>query len=383
MTTTATRPTAVGALRDRVIKFAERVTTPLVPTDYLDIFDPLRFSAELRGRIVAIHPETRDAATLVIKPGRTWRTHTPGQYIRIGVDVDGVRQWRAYSLTSRIDVGRAGAKRPGTGGCDGCIAITVKAIPGGVVSNHLVRRAAVGTIVQLDQASGDFTLGDLTPPKILFITAGSGITPVVGMLRNLTHISDGTDRREGTDVVVVHSAPTAEDVIFGAELRMLAGQGRIRLVEKHTDTDGILDVNRLGDIVGDFAERQTWACGPAGLLDALGQRFADEGISERLHTERFRSTVIATGDGGTVTFARTGTVVDAAGAQSLLDAGESAGVLMPSGCRMGICFGCVAPLRHGAVRDLRTGEVTTATAGDNIQIQTCVSAAAGACDIDL
>lgn len=363
MTTTAPRPTAVGALRERVIKLAERLTTPLVPADYLDVIDPLRSSADLRGRIVAIHPETRDAVTVVIKPGRGWRGHTPGQYVRIGIDVDGVRQWRAYSLTSE------------TPRRDGCIAITVKAIPDGQVSNHLVRRATVGTIVQLDQAAGEFTLGDQAPPKILFLTAGSGVTPVMGMLRNMV---DG-----GSDVVVVHSAPTADDVIFGGELRMLARKGRIRLVEKHTDTDGMLNVARLDEIVDDLAERQTWACGPAGMLDALETHWAADGIADRLHTERFRPTIIAAGDGGEVTFAKSSTVVDADGAQTLLDAGEAAGVLMPSGCRMGICFGCVAPLRQGAVRDLRTGDVTTASPGDNVQIQTCVSAAAGPCDIDL
>ncbi|MGB0969562.1 MAG: ferredoxin reductase [Mycobacterium sp.] len=363
MTTTAPRPTAVGALRARVIKLAELATTPLVPADYLDIIDPLRSGAELRGRIVAIHPETRDAATLVIKPGRAWRTHTPGQYARIGVDVNGIRQWRAYSLTS--DTHRR----------DGCITITVKAIPDGTVSNHLVHHATVGTIVQLDQAAGEFTLGTQTPPKILFITAGSGITPVMGMLRNIVD--------QNPDVVLVHSAPTAEDVIFAAELRQFHAEGRIRLMEKHTDTDGMLDVGHLGDIIGDLTERQTWACGPAGLLSSLEQRFLEDGIADLLHTERFRPTVIATGNGGPVTFIKTGTAAENDGIQPLLDTGEAAGVLMPSGCRMGICFGCVAPLRQGAVRDLRTGDVTTATDGDNIQIQTCVSAAAGACDIDL
>ena len=366
MTTTAPRPTTVGALRERVMKFAERVTTPLVPTDYLDVIDPLRSSADLRGRIVAIHPETRDAVSVVIKPGRGWRGHTPGQYVRIGVDVDGVRQWRAYSLTS--ETGRD------------TIAITVKAIPDGRVSNHLVRRATVGTIVQLDQAAGDFTLGAVSPknahpPKVLFLTAGSGVTPVMGMLRNL---ADAT-----VDITVVHSAPTADDVIFGGELRMLARRGRIRLVEKHTDTDGMLDVAELDDLVDDLAERQTWACGPAGMLDALEARWADDGIADRLHTERFRPTIVAAGDGGEVSFAKSGTVVQAGGAETLLDAGEAAGVLMPSGCRMGICFGCVVPLRQGAVRDLRTGDVTSAAPGDNVQIQTCVSAAAGSCDIDL
>ncbi|WP_205874593.1 ferredoxin reductase [Mycobacterium camsae] len=366
MTTVATRPNVVGALRERVLKFAERVTTPLVPSDYLDIIDPLRSAADLRGRIVAIHPETRDAATVVIKPGRGWRPHVPGQYVRIGVDVDGVRQWRAYSLTSK------------THRRDGCIAVTVKAIPDGIVSNHLVRRATVGSVIQLDQAAGDFTLGERAPAKVLFLTAGSGITPVMGMLRNMASLGGSAP-----DIVVVHSAPTADDVIFGWELRMLAREGRIRLLEKHTDTDGMLDVTRLGELVPDFADRETWACGPAGLLDALEQRWAADGIADRLHIERFRPVVITAGEGGTVTFAKSGTVVAANGSQSLLDAGESAGVLMPSGCRMGVCFGCVVPMRQGAVRDLRNGDVTTANPGDNVQIQTCVSAAAGACELDL
>ena len=363
MTTTAPRPTTVGALRERVLKFAERVTTPLVPADYLDVIDPLRSSTDHRGRIVAIHPETRDAVSVVIKPGRGWRGHIPGQYVRIGIDVDGIRQWRAYSLTSETS-------RP-----DGCIAITVKAIPDGKVSNHLVRRATVGTVIQLDQAAGEFTLGEQPPAKILFLTAGSGVTPAMGMLRNMTDA--------GADVVVVHSAPTVDDVIFGGELRMLARQGRIRLVEKHTDTDGMLDVSQLDGVVADLAERHTWACGPAGMLDALESRWAADGIADRLHTERFRPTIITAGDGGEVTFSKSNTVVDAGGAETLLDAGETAGVLMPSGCRMGVCFGCVVPLRQGAVRDLRTGEVTTAAPGDNVRIQTCVSAAAGSCDIEI
>ncbi|PJE21611.1 MAG: stearoyl-CoA 9-desaturase [Mycobacterium sp.] len=365
MTILATRPNVVGALRERVLKFAERVTTPLVPNDYLDVIDPLRSGADLRGRIVAIHPETRDAATVVIRPGRGWRPHVPGQYVRIGVDVDGVRQWRAYSLTSK-------AQRR-----DGCIAVTVKAIPDGVVSNHLVRRATVGTVLQLDQAAGEFTLGNQVPEKILFLTAGSGITPVMGMLRNMASLG------AAADIVAVHSAPSADDVIFGWELRMLAREGRIRLVERHTDTDGMLDVARLADLVPDFAGRETWACGPAGLLDAIEQRWDAEGITDRLHIERFRPVVITAGEGGTVTFAKSGSVVEADGSQTLLDTGESAGVLMPSGCRMGVCFGCVVPLRQGAVRDLRNGEVTTANPGDNVQIQTCVSAAAGACELDL
>jgi ferredoxin-NADP reductase len=366
MTTTVPRPTSARprvALRDRVLKLAALVTTPLLPADYLELVDPLRSGADLRGRIEAVRHETRDAVTLVIRPGRGWRTHTPGPYIRIGIDVDGVRQWRAYSVTS--DLGRR----------DGCITITVKAIPGGKVSNHLVHRTTPGTIIQLDQAAGEFVLPEERPAKALFITAGSGITPVMGMLRNRAH--DDT-----SDVVLVHSAPTPDDVIFAGELRGLAADGRLRLIERHTDTDGMLDAAGIAELVPDLGERATWACGPVGMLEALEAHWESAGMAQRLYTERFRPTVLVTGEGGTVSFARSGTTLEADGSTPILDAAEEAGVLMPSGCRMGICFGCVLPLREGAVRDLRNGEITTAAPGDGVLIQTCVSAAAGACDID-
>jgi ferredoxin-NADP reductase len=364
MTTTVQPPTTARprlALRDRVLRLAELVTTPLLPTDYLDLIDPLRSGADLRGRIEAVLPETRDAATIVIRPGRGWKGHLPGQYIRIGIDVDGVRQWRAYSLTS--DLTRA----------DCCIAVTVKAIPGGKVSNHLVHRTTPGTVVQLDQAAGEFVLPEQRPEKALFVTAGSGITPVMGMLRN---------HPELTDVVLVHSAPTAADVVFGADLRDMADEGRIRLIEQHTDVDGMLDAAGIAVLVPDLAERGTWACGPVGMLEALEAHWETAGLADRLYTERFRPTVLVTGEGGTVSFAKSGTTLDADGATPILDAAEDAGLLMPSGCRMGICYGCVLPLREGAVRDLRNGEITTAAPGDGVLIQTCVSAAAGACDID-
>jgi ferredoxin-NADP reductase len=364
MTTTVPRP-APGrpTLRDRALRLAEFLTSPLLPSDYLDLVDPLRSGADLRGRIEAVVPETADSATVVIRPGRGWRGHTPGQYVRIGIDVDGVRQWRAYSVTSVLD--RA----------DGCFTVTVKAIPGGKVSNHLVRRARPGTVVQLDQATGEFVLPATAPEKALFVTAGSGITPVMGMLRNRA----ADDR---CDVVLVHSAPTADDVIFGAELREMAAAGRIRLVERHTDTDGVLAPPALDALVPDIAERRTWACGPVGMLEALEEHWAAAGLDDRLYTERFRPRVLVTGEGGTVSFARTGTTVEADGGTPILDAAEEAGVLMPSGCRMGICYGCVLPLREGAVRDLRSGEITTAAPGDGVLVQTCISAAAGACDID-
>jgi ferredoxin len=120
------------------------------------------------------------------------------------------------------------------------------------------------------------------------------------------------------------------------------------------------------------------------MLEALEEHWTSAGIAERLYTERFRPSVLVTGEGGTVSFAKSGTTLEADGATPILDAAEEAGVLMPSGCRMGICFSCVLPLKEGAVRDLRNGDLTVAHPGesDGIQIQTCISAAAGACVID-
>jgi ferredoxin-NADP reductase len=347
-----------AALRSRAWKLLELVTTPLLPSDYLDLVNPLRAGADLRGRIEAVHPETDDAATIVIRPGRGWRGHVAGQYIRIGVDVDGVRLWRAYSVTSP------------TSRADGRITITVKAIPDGKVSNHMVRRAKPGMVVHLDQACGEFVLPKARPAKVLYLTAGSGITPAMGMLRDT----------EFADVVMVHSAPRKEDVIFRNDLHDLVADEKLRLVELHTDTDGMLDLARLEELVPDWAERETWACGPAGLLDAAEAHWAGHGKAESLHTERFRPSVVIAGDGGEVTFSTTGKTVTADGATPLLNVGEDAGVLMKSGCRMGICFGCVTPLKSGAVRDLRTGEITEGDPG--VLIQTCVSAAAGPCDLE-
>jgi ferredoxin-NADP reductase len=358
-----------------LVRLAHAATTPLVPDDYLDLFSPLRRGAPLRGKVVEVVPETRDAATLVIRPGADWRGHRPGQYVRVGVDVDGVRQWRAYSLTH-------GPRR------DGHISITVKAVPDGKVSNHLVHGTRRGTLLHLEQPAGDFVLAE-RPGPLLFVTAGSGVTPVIGMLRNLFPSTDEgvllPARSRDLDIVVVHVAPSEPDSIFLRDLRALDAAGAIRLVARYDDVHGVLDVADLATLVPDLADRTTYACGPAGLLDALEAHHEHAGLP--LQTEQFRAATVVAGEGGEVTFARTGTVVDADGVTPVLDAGEDAGVLMPSGCRMGVCYGCVVPLLEGAVRDLRSGDLTTAVPGETddggVLVQTCINAAAGPCTFDL
>jgi ferredoxin-NADP reductase len=362
------RPTIAGADKHPgwhlLRRVAKRITTPLLPDDYLHLANPLWTARELRGRVLEVRRETEDSATLVIKPGWGFTfDYQPGQYIGIGVPLDGRWRWRSYSLTST----------PVTGAR--IVTITVKAMPEGFLSSHLVAGLAPGTIVRLAAPQGNFVLPDPAPPGILFLTAGSGITPVMSMLRTLTR------RDQITDVLHLHSAPTADDVMFRAELEELANaQPGYRLRLRTTRSQGRLDLHRLDDEVPDWRERQTWACGPESLLDDAERLWSTAGSAQRLHLERFAvSRAAPAGEGGTVTFAKSGKSAATDAATSLMEAGEQAGVQMPFGCRMGICQSCVVDLMDGHVRDLRTGvEHEPGT-----RIQTCVSSASGNCTVDI
>lgn len=341
-----------------------RITTPLLPDDYLKLANPLWSARELRGRVVEVRRETVDSATLVIKPG--WGFHfgyEPGQYVGIGVLMDGRWRWRSYSLTS-TPVTR-----------DRTITITVKAMPEGFLSSHLVGGVTPGTIVRLAAPQGNFVLPDPAPASVLFLTAGSGITPVISMLRTLAR------RDQVTDVVHVHSAPTESDVMFADELaRLHDAHDGYRLTVRSTRTEGRLDLAKLAEVVPDWRERQTWACGPGAMLDDAHRVWSAAGVGDRLHLERFAATRAPVhGTGGTVTFERSGKTVEVDAATSLMDAGEAAGIRMPFGCRMGICQSCVVGLVQGHVRDLRTG--VEHEPGN--RVQTCVSAASGDCVLDV
>jgi len=346
---------------------AGTLTTPLLPEDYLRYLNPLWSRREPRGVVDRVLPETADAATIWLRTPSGWPTHTAGQYVRLGVDVDGVRHWRTYSLTS-LPTRR-----------DGRVAITVKAIPNGTVSDRLVRRTGRGDLVQLAPPMGEFTLPNRLPERILFVTAGSGITPIAGMLRDLA------DRRALSNVVHVHLAPSRDEVIFGDELRRLAhreGALRYRLHEHHDDADGTFAVHRLNEIVSDLDVRETWACGPPGLLDALREHWMSAlKRPERLNIERF-GPVVATspGEGGIIRFTASDREADADGATPILVAGEQAGALLPSGCRMGICNSCVGRLTSGAVRDLRTGDLQRA---EGQMVRTCCSTTVSPIEIEL
>jgi ferredoxin-NADP reductase len=356
----------VPQTRLRVLRAVRSLFSPLLPDDYLELINPLWSTRELRGRIERIEPETADAATVLIRPGYEWQGHRPGQYLRIGVVVDGVHHWRAYSLTS--DPGRA----------DGCIGITPKLVDAGVVSPYLVRGARPGDLVRLGGVEGTFVLPDPAPEKLLFISAGSGITPIMSMLSSL-------DRREAVgDVVHIHSARTADGVIFGERLRRLEGTHEgFDLQLRLTAEQGRISPAELDTLCPDWRQRHAFLSGPAAMIDELSRHWEQEGDPALLNLERFQPIIGGQpggGEGGTVRFAKSGVEASCDGGTPILAAGEEAGATLPFGCRMGICHTCVGELRSGRVRDLRTGEVH---GSEGEMVRTCVNAPEGPIQIAL
>jgi stearoyl-CoA 9-desaturase NADPH oxidoreductase len=352
-------------VRRRALRAMSSLFSPLLPDDYLELINPLWSSQELRGRIERIEEQAGGAVTLVIRPGWEWEGHEPGQYLRVGVVVDGVHHWRAYSLTSEPD-------RP-----DGYISITPKLVEEGTVSPHLVQQAKPGAIVRLGGVEGSFVLPDPVPDKLLFISAGSGVTPIMSMLRSL-------DRRDALDDVVhLHSDRSEEWVIFGEQLRELDQRhDGHRMHIQLSGEQGRITPDNLEDLCPDWRERETFLSGPAEMLDTMTELWEREGDPERLHTERFQPKALAgeSGEGGTIRFLESDTEAESDGSIPILVAGENAGLELPFGCREGICHTCIGKLCSGQIRDLRNGKVG-GTEGE--MIRTCINAPEGPIEVAL
>jgi ferredoxin-NADP reductase len=222
-------------------------------------------------------------------------------------------------------------------------------------------------------------LPDPAPEKLLFVSAGSGITPIMSMLRHLDHYD------QIGDVVHLHSARHSDEVIFGPELRELAERrSGFRLHEQMTKEHGRMGPKDLDRLCPDWRERQTYISGPNEMLDAFSEHFDREADCEQLHMERFQPKLglgqKGEGEGGTIKFLESECETESDGHKPILVAGEDAGLELPYGCREGICHTCVGELRSGRVRDLRTGKVY---GQEGEVIRTCISAPEGPIEIEL
>ena len=159
-------------IRTALAGLADMFAYPLRHSHYLELVNPLWTQHVLKARVVGVQDETNDTRTLTLRPGRGWRSHRAGQFVRVGVPIDGKRHTRTYSISSA------------PASADGCITVTVKTVDGGRVSQHLARHVKVGEYLPLGEPQGEFVLPESMPVHPLFITGGSGITPVMSILRS-------------------------------------------------------------------------------------------------------------------------------------------------------------------------------------------------------
>ncbi|MDO9451584.1 MAG: ferredoxin reductase [Stagnimonas sp.] len=353
-------------------RFAAKLTTPFIPDDFISLVNPLWTRDTLHARVEAVTAETADSATITLQPGVRWAGHRAGQYIRIGVAIDGVRHTRCYSISSAPEAG------------DGRICITVKAVDDGRVSRFLVRELTVGTVIDIAAADGDFTMPYAMNDAALFIAAGSGITPVMSLLRS------AAARDAMPQATLLYYTPSPADTIFREELLALSKTHpalTVQFVHTRTGSDnglrGHFSAAHLKAACADWKSRRVWACGPSAMLDAIETQWSVQGLAEQLTIERFRPALRAASNDttvGTLDFTGSSKQATREGSESILETAERAGLTPAHGCRMGICHGCTAKLVCGEVRDLRDGRVF-GDEGDLIQI--CVCAPVGAVQIDL
>jgi ferredoxin-NADP reductase len=342
-------------LRDRVLRstLVDLLTGPHGVDRYTELVEPTWAIGEARAKVVAVRRDTPRSVTLTLEPNAVFTAAGPlraGQHVVLTVEVDGRRQTRCYSPTNAEG--------------DTFIELTIGVHEGGLVSNYLHRNAQPGMVVGLTPGGGEFVLPAELPRRILFVSGGSGITPVMSMLRTLT------DERYDGEVAFVHYARSADEACYADELGAMTG---VRVMRGYTRTGG-------GELMGKFDADHlaaampdadaVFVCGPTALVDAVREQ-CPEAQSESFVPPVFE--VPAEASGGLVSFADSGVEVTDDG-RSLLEQAEAAGLRPENGCRMGICHTCTRRKTTGAVKNLITGAVSTA---DEEDVQICITAPVG------
>ena len=333
--------------------------------DSLQALHPLMSLTEVRARVVKVVNETALTTTFVLQPNALWAGAQAGQFVRVRQEIGGRRVERVYSLSSR-----PGARR---------IALTVKRQSGGQVSNHMHDHLKVGNVLTISQAMGEFVLPAVLPAKMLLLSAGSGITPVMAMLRVLQ-----AQAYKG-DVAFVHLCRSPDDLIFASTLKEWAEcWPALRLVLHFDESQGRFTTETLQRLVPDLNERSTWLCGPGGLMDAVHRLWVDQELTVPLQSERFvafaRLPATAPGTPVQVRLLASQRDFTTQGSAPLLVQAEQAGLNPKHGCRIGICRSCQCVKASGTVQNLQTGEISDAP---NELIRLCITAARSPVTLDL
>jgi ferredoxin-NADP reductase len=358
---------------------------------------PARWNSDADDTLVCcqVRNETHDVKSFFFRaPSERAFVFEPGQFITLELEIDGEAINRCYTISSP-------PTRPHT------ISITVKRVPGGKVSNWLHDNLHAGMQVRVLGPAGEFTCARHPARKFLFLSAGSGITPLMSMSR--AHHELGED----SDIVFVHSARTPDDIIFARELDLIASnQAHFRTafvcerVGARTNWPGVtgfLTLPLLKLIAPDFLEREIFTCGPAPYMQAV-RKLLDEGGFDRshYHEESFSfetvgevaeqlatvhvadvlqhvsapataqslveahaepagfepaCTPVETETRFKVSFAKSRREIECGSGQHVLDAAKKAGVRLPASCTQGMCGTCKVKLVSGEVAMKHAGGI--------------------------
>lgn len=325
--------------------------------------NPLWSLLEVRARVLKVVEEAPGVKSLWMKPNARFKGFQSGQHVLLELEINGARHARCFSFS-------AGPR------ADGLIRLTIKQKTNGPVS-AAAHALKAGQIVRLSQAQGAFAPRG-TSQKLLLLSAGSGVTPMLSILQNFAN-SDSS-----RDIVIVHCGHTESEIIFAEELRLLAVQWpQLKLFLHATKNHGHLNSEKITALVPDWNERETLLCGPDGFMQMVEAMYAGAGRSNHLQSESFGRRAAAIDPNAAehaVSRENTKQVFTVLSGQSLLEGAEAAGLQPKFGCRRGICRSCQCKKLSGTVTNLLTGQVSSP--GEEL-IQLCISTPQSAVELAL
>lgn len=320
------------------------------------------------ARVVERHVEARDTVSLTLKPNRLFSGFQPGQHLNVTVEVNGVRLTRSYSPSDAVS-------------SDGRIRLTIKAIPQGKASEHLVHHCRIGDVVELGSAYGDMTL-PAESHAWLFVAAGSGITPIMSLLKTLTQ------QPLEQPVSLIYWARTRADLCFSEALQMMGKSDP--LLKIHTvltrevnrldkELDGHPRESLFRNLIPDLERRRVYACGPHGFVQTVEGLLA--GNVSLFRAESFSPAPLVTIPGAPVNvlLSKSNISVQIPSGVPLLEALEAKGLKPAYGCRMGICNTCSCQKQSGTTTDTRNSN----TFSEPGAVRLCINSATSDLTLEL
>jgi stearoyl-CoA 9-desaturase NADPH oxidoreductase len=342
--------------------------------------NPLHEANWVGARVLSVTDETHDCKTFLLQSNQAkfaarWQGHRAGQHTTLRIALAGQYLFRTFTIASAP-------------GGNGQIALTIKRSKGRAnpsVSAWLFAHAKPGDLVHLSPASGQFCVPDApceydalseesgtASIPLLFITAGSGITPAMAILRSCA------GKRS---MQLIHTCKNAGDFIFARQLQALAAaHSNIKVHAHFTEEHGRMNASILRSLLSEDAKSQIFLCGPGAFAAMVQGAIAPK---MPMIVESFGGPAAPAENAGAplaVQFSKTKQVFTVTPGVSLLSALELAGAKPAFGCRIGICKTCQCLKRSGETLDLQTGLVHSTP---NSLIQLCTTAAQGPLELAL